>query len=186
MHCGPSEGKVAGRLPFHHLPRHATPVAACRPSLDPHRVLGAAAGWALRLPRVPLHPASPEGEFSVIRGQGGPDAPLLERVAGGAAEAAEDLSAALLELDARAQRMRVVPIIVTNAELVLARFDPRAVDLGTGDVAAAAFISVGHLPFRRSLGPAVVPDEYEPAVLRELGAGAERTVFVVGAANLVG
>jgi hypothetical protein len=129
---------------------------------------------------VQVYPSSPEADFCVVRGQGERDAPLLERIAASVAESADGLSGDLLELRKGERRTSVIiPVIVTTAELLLSQFDPKEIDLKTGEVSAATFTAVPHLRFRKSLAPSAVPDHYEPTSFRDLRAASERTVFVV-------
>jgi hypothetical protein len=140
----------------------------------PHRK--ALAGWD----DIQVYPQSPESDFCAIRGQGEDGRPMLERVAGQVVAAADGLCADLMELHERSARSKVVlPVVVTNASLVVGQFDPASVDLSTAQVTSATFTSVGHIRFRKTLGTAAAPLPYEAEELRDLSEGAVRTVFVV-------
>lgn len=129
---------------------------------------------------IQVYPQSPEADFCVVRGQGEKDSPLLERIASSVVEAAESLSADLLELRKGTRRVSIViPVIVTTAELMLSHFDPKNIGLDTGEVSTPVFAPVPHVRFRKSLAPASVPAEYDPEQLRDLSAASERTVFVI-------
>jgi hypothetical protein len=77
------------------------------------------------------------------------------------------------------------PLIVTNAELYLCRFDPADVDLRTGNLNAgvSAFEAVPYIRFRKGLSTDFPPvrDEID---LTGLSTERERTAFVVGAEAL--
>jgi hypothetical protein len=144
--------------------------------------------WAsTRVHRLPLsgwvdtqvHPASPESEFCVVRGQEN-SKPLLESIARGVTEAADGLADQFLELgEQRTTGNVIVPVIVTNAELVVARFKPEDVNVESGEIESPDFDTVSHLRFRKSLARAATPDPYEPESLADLADAAVRTVFVV-------
>jgi len=138
-------------------------------------------GWG----DVQVDPASPESEFCAVRGQGEKGTPLLERIASATSEAADGLARDLLKLRRGEDVSNVViPVIVTNTDLVVSAFHPSDVDLLTGDVNAPDFSAVQHVRFRKSLADSAVPDEFEPEFLDDLAAASERTVFVVRSSHL--
>lgn len=144
----------------------------------PHRQ--ALAGWG----DIQVYPSSPESDFCAIRGQGENDRPMLERVAAQVVAAADGLCANLVTLHERSARSKVViPVIATNAELVVAQFDPSAVDLTGAEVMDAKFKSVPHVRFRKTLGTAAADLDYEPEELRDLTEISVRSVFVVRASS---
>jgi len=146
----------------------------------PHR--RSLVGWG----DIQVYPASPETDFCAVRGQGETDSPMLERVASSLVDATDGVSADFLLLHHGSRVSSVlVPVIVTTAALTLASFDPKNVDLHTGDLDAAQFTTVSHLRFRKSLASTTHPDFYEPQELEDLSSGSERTVFVVNAAYFV-
>ena len=135
-------------------------------------------GWG----DIQVHARSPETDFCAVRGQGEGDTPMLERIAAQVVAAADGLCADLIELHERAWASKVViPVIVTNAELVVAQFDPETVDLELAEVQDATFTPVPHVRFRKTLAPAAADPFSEPEELRDLSDGAVRTVFVVAA-----
>lgn len=139
------------------------------------------AGWG----DIQVYPESPEPEFCVIRGQGERDQPMLERIASLLCESVDGLASDLIELEKQEQSTNVIiPVIVTNAELHLAEFSPKDVDLESGDLSSAKFSTVQTVRFRKSLAATALPDDYEPEQLRDLSAESERTVFVVHATHL--
>jgi hypothetical protein len=105
---------------------------------------------------------------------------MLERVVAQVVAAADGLCADLVTLHERSARTKiVVPVIVTNADLVIAQFDPSTVDLSVAEVSNAEFTSVPHVRFRKTLHSATPDLDYEPEGLRDLAESAVRTVFVV-------
>jgi hypothetical protein len=77
-----------------------------------------------------------------------------------------------------------VPVVVTNAALTICRFDPAAIRIEDGTLAAADAVTetVPFIRFRKSLATAMPESQF-----RDLGAAnraRERTVFVVTAAHL--
>ena len=80
---------------------------------------------------------------------------------------------------------RIIPVIVTTAELIASDFDPKDIDLQAGEIESAQFGSVPHLRFRKSLRHSEPPVEYDAATLGDLSAGSERTVFVVRGSQLI-
>jgi hypothetical protein len=139
------------------------------------------AGWG----DIQVYPASPESEFCVIRGQGEKDKPLLERLASLLCESIDGLATDLIELNKQSESTKVIiPVIVTNAELQLGEFNPKDVDLESGELASAKFSAVQSVRFRKSLAAASLPDDYEPQQLEDLSSDSERTVFVVQAKHL--
>lgn len=145
-------------------------------STRPHRK--ALAGWG----DVQIDPRSPESDFCAVRGQGEKDRPMLERVAAQVVAAADGLCVDLISLHEQSEKSKVViPVIVTNADLLVAQFDPAKMDLSAGEVADAHFSAVPHVRFRKTLGPSSADLDYEPQELRDLAEGSVRTVFVVRA-----
>ena len=135
---------------------------------------------------IQIHPASPESEFCVVRGQGEKDRPLLERLAGQAVASAEGIAQDLLTITEQAAASHVViPVIVTTADLKLCLFDPASVDVSKGELDSATFEEVPHVRFRKSLAPSAHPGDYEPESLKDLRFASVRTVLIVGAANFV-
>lgn len=129
---------------------------------------------------VQVYPQSPEADFCVVRGQGETDSPLLERLASSITDAAESLSGDLLELRKGSRAVNVIlPVIVTTASLVLSRFDPKNVDLRSGELPTADFSTVPHVRFRKSLSMSSPPNEFDAELLRDLSVASERTVFIV-------
>ena len=132
---------------------------------------------------IQVTPASPESEFCSVKGQGDQQTPMLERIAGTLVESVEGLSNDVLQLDLGNYKSRVIlPVIVTNAALLIGQFDPTVVDKSSGEVEDADFHEVPHLRFRKSLSMTSMPDDPDGARLRDLAAASERTVFVVNAA----
>jgi hypothetical protein len=65
-----------------------------------------------------------------------------------------------LELTERTAKTHIiVPLIVTNATLILGNFKPESLDLGTGTIDTANFSVVPHVRFRKSLAGASHPED---------------------------
>jgi hypothetical protein len=134
-------------------------------------------------------PGSEESGYCVVPGTGPKDRPLLERIAGELVIAAEAIGADRESVHPTSRRDRTwffCPLIVTNADLYVCRFDPADVDLRTGNLNAgvAAFEAVPYIRFRKGLSTDLPPvsDEID---LTGLSTQRERTVFVVSAGALV-
>jgi hypothetical protein len=75
-----------------------------------------------------LQPPSPEAEFCVVRGQGEGDKPMLERIASSLLDSISAIAIEELDLpDSRkfAKHLIHIPVIVTNADLVVCRYSAR-------------------------------------------------------------
>ena len=133
---------------------------------------------------LPVDPSFPEAQFCAVRGQSANDPPMLERTAGILVRATEAL--AHEERDYRPQSQQTIrfyfSVVVTTAELKVARFDPNRISLSDGTLDQANAVDVPFVRFRKQLlarQNALTPEDYssgmEPAYARE------STVFVVRA-----
>lgn len=100
-----------------------------------------------------LH-ASPEASFCIVRGHGESDSPMLERLAGIVLRSTEVL--ANNELDLGHHRISgpawiYIPMIITNANLMICKFNPDKIDLQSGKLSDADFVDVPMVRFRKSL-----------------------------------
>lgn len=137
---------------------------------------------------ITIDPACPEAIFCAIRGQSANDkSTLLERVGSELISATEAL--AIEERDLRPVNYPTLRfylnVIVTTADLKIAKFDPKAISLADGTIGQAGFESVPFLRFRKQLSMRPVQlssQDYtsEP----NLGYAKENTVFVVRAEAL--
>lgn len=139
---------------------------------------------------VQIDPKCAEVTFCAVRGQGPNEKnTLLERVGSELVMATEALAATELSFratDKNTARM-YVPVIVTTAELKVAEFGPETVSLQDGELKDAKMHSVPWVRLRKQLGTsefvAWTPDMFgDTTTPDEL---AERTMFVVNAANLL-
>lgn len=134
-----------------------------------------------------ITPPTEGAAFCIVRGQADRDRPMLERVAGELIAATEALGIEELQKDPRDAFYRVyVPMIVTNAELSVMRFDPKVIDLSTGriDVDRAEIQKVPYLRLHKNLSSSV---EALPATseLFDLNESKNRTVLIVNVNSLI-
>lgn len=138
---------------------------------------------------VRLRPDSREVAFCAIRGGDGERSPIIERWISTLLRSTESLGAQMLDLDrASGRAMRdtiLIPVIVTNAKLMVCDYEPASVSLLDGELPAdvGQFHEVPWLRFRKTLStttPSVWPTDFE--TLSELS---ERSVVVVNAERLV-
>ena len=140
-----------------------------------------AGGWD----DVGIFPECPESQFCCIRGAEDNKQVLLDRICSDLVAATEALSAEELEFDASdfGQHYVYMPVLVTNAELVVGNFDPSTVNLGSGEVEDASFEVVGAVRYRKAL--TAVSATASVSSLVESNARNERTVFIVNATHLI-
>lgn len=133
---------------------------------------------------LPVDPSFPEAHFCAVRGQSPNDQPMLERTAGILVRATEAL--AHEERDYRPEKQPTIrfyfSVIVTTADLKMARFDPNLISLTDGTLDQVDAVDVPFVRFRKQVlarANALTPEDYgngsEPAYARE------STVFVVRA-----
>ena len=138
---------------------------------------------------IAVDPPCPEAAFCAIRGQSASDRnTLLERIGSELISATEAL--AVEERDFRPVDYPSLRfyfnIIVTTADLKIAKFNSHAISLADGTIGSAAFESVPYLRFRKQLSMRPVqvsPQEYNADA--SIGYAKENTVFVVRAEALV-
>lgn len=129
-------------------------------------------------------PSGPESSFCIVRGSGEGDRSLLERLAGPLLDAIPALASEELKVGYRSgtpYSLFHVPVIVTTAELQVARFDNAAISLGSGELPAAAFECVPFIRFRKSLAHEI-SDPKATTSLRVIARDKERSILVVNAA----
>ena len=133
-----------------------------------------------------IHPPSPEAMFCVARGHGEGDTPMMERIASGlmlATEALAEEELRIRQVSDLPKPRAYIPIIVTNAELRVCRYDLAEVDLATGRIETASSESAPLVRFRKSLSSGIgqrVPSH----TLEETSQENERTVFVMSSTSL--
>jgi len=133
-----------------------------------------------------IHPPSPEAMFCVVRGHGEGDTPMMERIASGlmlATEALAEEELRIRQVSDLPKARAYIPIIVTNSELRVYRYDLDEVDLATGRIDTASSEGAPLIRFRKSLSSGIgqrVPSH----TLEETSRDNERTVFVMNSTSL--
>ena len=141
-----------------------------------------------------VSPMSYASAFCTMQGQGDNPKPLLERTASELTHAAECLAkeelAFSIPKEFSGQKL-YMPIIVTNAKLMVCSFVPNDVNLATGELRLeqAQFESVPYIRFHKGLKTSVLGSKVQAGLihrleLNEVNTEKERTVFVVNAENL--
>lgn len=137
-------------------------------------------GWS----DLPVDPTCPEAQFCAVRGHSSNDQPMLERTAGILVRATEAL--AHEERDYRPEKLPTIrfyfSVIVTTADLKVARFDPTRISLMDGTLEQAEAVDVPFVRFRKQVlarTSALTPEDYRSG--SELAYARESTVFVVRA-----
>lgn len=137
---------------------------------------------------VSVLPASPEARFCVIRGQGDRDQPMLERLGGILLRSTEGLAEEELHIGPPMPFSPIgrvyFPMIVTNAQIYACFYDPKSVDLATGELPEGEFQELNFLRFRKGLSTRW-PMSSEALDLRQANREKERTVFIVKGTNLL-
>lgn len=134
-----------------------------------------------------FEPPSVESSFCVVRGTGEGDRPLLERLAALASRATESFGAQELAVERTGSfdiQTIYVPVIVSNAELFVCRFDPADIDITTGFLPpnGVSFETTSMVRFRKPLTTPIDLSGFEDVGSVNWAAG--RTVFVVNATAL--
>jgi hypothetical protein len=138
---------------------------------------------------VPVDPSSPEALFCSVRGQTSNDKrTMLERIGGELISATEALAQEERDFRPQAQEMLrfYFNVIVTTAELKVAKFSPKDISLPDGTLASAEINDVPFVRFRKQMsmrGTLLTPDDYENGL--DPAYAKENTVFVVGADALL-
>jgi hypothetical protein len=136
---------------------------------------------------IGINPLSFEAAFCMVRGGGEGERPLLERLASYTTRATESFAAQELTIDP-APSLDIptlyIPVIVTNADLIVCSVAPEKVDLSTGRIQPddAKYASVQAIRFRKALTTRLRLSDYED--IHALNQDAERTVFVVNISTL--
>lgn len=130
--------------------------------------------------------ASPESAFCIVRGQGESQQSLLERVAGPLLRSAEVLAEE--ELGFRKDRpfgpaWIYIPAIITNASLRICNFDPKDIDLQTGELPDAEFEEVPMVRFRKALST-TMEGQVEDHSIEKVSLDQHRTVLVINSDSL--
>lgn len=134
-------------------------------------------------------PASLESEFCILPNDEQRRQPILESLAAEVVDSIEGLAHEEVSI-ARSQnpachlRLFIFPVIVTNAEIVVCRFDPARVSIDSGllDSSDAEFETVPFIRFRKSLATQFPEGSYYD--LASANRARERTIFVANAASI--
>lgn len=138
---------------------------------------------------VPLDPAAPEACFCAVRGQSTNDkTTLLERIGGELISSTEAL--ALEEKDFRVTIHPTIrfyfSIIVTTADLKIAKFDPNVISLKDGTLSEAEIVDVPFVRFRKQLAmrdAMLTEDDYKNQT--DVAYSKQNTIFIVRADALL-
>jgi len=140
-----------------------------------------------------VEPRSYESAFCIVPGQDSKSRPMLERVAAQVANSTYGLAVNEAELLSQHYSGGIrfyVNAIVTTASLQLCTFDPRDIDIATGDLGdEATFEEVPFIRFRKQLG--ALPQKELPKISDRRGiesfiSDSESTVFVINSQHLEG
>ena len=132
-------------------------------------------------------PPSAESSLCAVRGTGEGDRPLLERLAAQVSRATESFGTQEITCERSPSHdigTIYVPVIVSNAELVMCNTDPAQIDIATGTITRqdATFTTASLIRFRKPLTSRVAPSRFSD--VSSVNRDAERTVFVINAAAL--
>ena len=136
-------------------------------------------------------PPSKEAEFCIMKGQDEKN-PMLEKIADGLLPAVEAVGLEYLALISRGKGWEdnrlFLPVIVTNAELRTATYDPANTSMATGELEEdkCVFASVPFIRFRKSLSthyPShlshAIKSKQGGATLEQASKANERTILVI-------
>lgn len=134
-------------------------------------------------------PASLESSFCILPNDEQRRQPILESLAAEVLEsiegiAQEEVNIARSQRESNHLRLFIFPVIVTNAEIMVCRFDPKQISVENGllDKSSTEFESVPFVRFRKSLAT-----KFPAGLFYDLAAASrarERTIFVANAASL--
>jgi hypothetical protein len=134
-----------------------------------------------------FHPETFVCQFCVVPGQRDGQVPSLERISTNLLDSVEGV--AVQQTEPRPGETQYfgsyLPVIVTNAELVVCRVDPAQVDVTTGELGkdAGEFTAVPYVRLRKAFATLFGTDT-APTTLREMDTENQRTIFVVNAGSL--
>lgn len=135
-----------------------------------------------------LSPKSATSQFCCVRGSGEGQVAAIDRIGAELVYATEALAHEernrISEEMAAPFPMRYIPVIVTNADLAIARFDPRNVDVTSGRLEDCEVIPVDMVRYRKALDPVFVGSRREAKSTRESNRLSQRSLVVVSASSL--
>lgn len=129
---------------------------------------------------IDLSPKSPEAAFCCVRGSGEPDLSFLDRIGSQMIKATEGLLDEELRIG-KSDFCLYMPVLVTNSELYIGRFDPSEMDLSTGLVDRMDFTKVDVVRYRKALLASRSNDTRGVASIEESNLASQRSVLVVAA-----
>lgn len=128
-----------------------------------------------------LHPKHPISQFCCVRGRGEAQVAYLDNIAAGLVYASEALAAveATLEKSAFGDRTAVyLPVVVTNATLQVAEFDPTTVDLRSGRLDTCSCEQASVVRYRKAFDPRP-PRTSSARSIKEVNERSQRSIMVV-------
>jgi hypothetical protein len=130
------------------------------------------------------YPESPESAFCIVQGQEDGKTPMLERIADILLPATEGLAFKLMKEKSHLHRF-YFPVIVTNANLYICKFDPGHINMKDGKLpkGKGEFESVKMVRFRKTLANRCEPSKYLQTfdILRSKE---EQTILIMNAVSL--
>jgi hypothetical protein len=138
--------------------------------------------------REPILPPSASSQFCCVRGSGEGQVAAIDRIGAELIYAAEALAkeerARIPEHAYTDYALRYIPVIVTNAGLAVAKFDPKDVDLATGKLSNCEVMPVDLVRYRKAMDPLAVVSTNKARSTRESNKLSQRSIFVVNAAAI--
>jgi len=137
---------------------------------------------------VRVSPGSYQAEICVLPSDEQRRSPILESLAVECIQSVSGLANEEINVMSKgyAQHLRlfIIPVIVTNADLAVCRFDPNSIKIedGTLDASSTEIEIVPFIRFRKSLATSIPQISFDD--LKAANRARERTVFVVTAACL--
>jgi hypothetical protein len=133
--------------------------------------------WA----KVIIRPLTIRSSFCLIRGQGESKLSMLERIGETLLRSVESLAVEELYIPYESTRDRsfvYLPIIITNAKLLISEYDPNDVDLMTGKINEASFNETPFIQFYKNMSSSLKTDS-KPHNLHEANLQNNRSVIIV-------
>lgn len=133
-------------------------------------------------------PSTPESEYCVFGGQDGASRSMLEKLAAGVIESTEGFA---IEDHSYSHKIPEFTryyfnVIVTTANLHVISFDPKTIDITTGEVSQAGSAEVPYLRFRKQLSIHSNPElSWNDVDVRGISRAKENTVFVVNSNHII-
>lgn len=131
-----------------------------------------------------VEPSSPEADFCAIMGQDHRK-PLLENLASELVAATEAFAVEEYSFS-KSMAISYFPVIITTAELFICKFDPRDIEIESGEIKNPQFEAVPFVRFRKSLTttPSRFAIDKHIEHFEEFAEARERTVFVLNASSI--